>query len=390
MPAQGGFVSYPQQHSPDLAVVGGGAIGLSIAWSALRRGMRVAVYERGELGSGASGVAAGMLAPVAEAAFGEGALLDLNLDSAARWPDFAAELAAASGEDPGYRRCGTLLVARDRDAAEALARELEFRRSLALPVEHLRPSEARRLEPALAPRIRAALYVRDDHAVDPRALTASLAAAIEHAGGELLTGAEVAALELVDQRVCGLRLRDGGRVDVGDVVIAAGAWSSALAGIPDDARVPIRPVKGQILRLRDPTGASLLERVLRMDAAYVVPRGNGDYVLGATVEERGWDMSVTAGAVYELLREAKEVLPGVVELELVEARAGLRPGTPDNAPAIGPAPVAGLHWATGHYRHGILLAPATAELVVAGVAGERMPELAAPFAPERFATGVVA
>ncbi|MDX6668265.1 MAG: glycine oxidase, partial [Solirubrobacteraceae bacterium] len=343
-----------------------------------------------ELASGASGVAAGMLAPVAEAAFGEGALLDLNLDGAARWPDFAAELAAASAEDPGYRRCGTLLVARDRDAAEALARELEFRRSLALPVESLRPSEARRLEPALAPRIRAALHVHDDHAVDPRALTASLAAAIERAGGELHTGAEVAALELVDQRVCGLRLRDGGRVGVGDVVIAAGAWSSGLGGIPDDAQVPIRPVKGQILRLRDPTGASLLERVLRMDTAYVVPRGNGDYVLGATVEERGWDLSVTAGAVYELLREAEEVLPGVAELELVEARAGLRPGTPDNAPAIGPSRVVGLHWATGHYRHGVLLAPVTAELVVAGVAGEQLPELAAPFAPERFATGVVA
>src|SRR5205807_2078005 len=184
----------------------------------------------------------------------------------------------------------TLIVARDRDAAEALAREHDFRISLGLPVEHLRPTEARRLEPALAPRVRAALHVRDDHAVDPRALTASLAAAIERAGGELHTGAEVAALELVDQRVRGLRLRDGGRVDVGDVVIAAGAWSTGLGGIPDDARVPVRPVKGQILRLRDPAGGSLLERVLRMDAAYVVPRGNGDYVLGATVEERGWDM----------------------------------------------------------------------------------------------------
>jgi glycine oxidase len=185
-------------------------------------------------------------------------------------------------------------------------------------------------------------------------------------------------------------MSDGARVAAADVVIAAGAWSSAMEGIPDDARVPIRPVKGHLLRLRDPAGAGLLDRVLRMDGAYVVPRGNGDYVLGATVEERGWDMSVTAGAVYELLRAAEEVLPGIAELELMEASAGLRPGTPDNAPAIGPAPLAGLHWATGHYRHGILLAPVTADLVVAGIAGEALPELAAPFAPERFAAGVVA
>jgi glycine oxidase len=180
-------------------------------------------------------------------------------------------------------------------------------------------------------------------------------------------------------------LEGGERVPCGAVVVCAGAWAGRLAGIPDEARVPVRPVKGQALRLRDPAGPGLLDRVLRAEDVYVVPRGDGRYVVGATVEERGWDRAVTAGAVHELLRAAGEVLPGVLELELEEASAGLRPGTPDNAPAIGPGALEGLHWGAGHHRHGVLLAPITADAVVAGLLGEDPPEPARPFSPQRFA-----
>ena len=362
-------MSSAQQQSPDLAVVGGGVIGLAVAWRAAQHGLHTVVLERGAIGSGASGVAAGMLAPSSEATFGEQLLLALNLESARRWPAFAAELAERSGADPGYRPSGTLLAARDADAATGLERELAFRESLGLAVERLLPSRARDLEPALAPTLRAAAVAPDDHAVDPRRVLAALAAALRAAGGELREGAEVTELDTSGDRATGVRLAGGERLAAGAVVIAAGAWAGSFAGLPDGARVPVRPVKGQLLRLRDPAGPGLLDRVLRTEDVYVVPRGDGRYVVGATVEERGFDDAVTAGAVHDLLRDAVEVLPGIAELELEEARAGLRPGTPDNMPVIGPGALDGLHWATGHYRHGILLTPLTADIVVAELTG---------------------
>src|SRR2546423_123466 len=372
MPAQGGVVSSAQQPSPDLAVVGGGVIGLAVAWSAARRGLRTLVLEREHAGAGASGVAAGMLAPVSEATFGERDLLALNLESGRRWPAFARELARAAGPDPGYRAWGTLLAAADADAAEALERELGYRESLGLAVERLLPSRARDLEPALAPTLRAAAAAPDDHAVDPRSLLDALAAGLRAAGGELREGAEVVELVVDGDRATGVRLADGARIAAGAVVVAAGAWASGLPGLPDAARIPIRPVKGQLLRLRDPAGAGLLDRVLRTEDVYVVPRGDGRYVLGATVEEQGFDETVTAGALHDLLRDAIEVVPGIAELELQEASAGLRPGTPDNAPVIGRGALDGLHWATGPYRPGMLLAPTPADPALPGRTGVRL------------------
>jgi glycine oxidase len=354
-------------------------IGLTIAWRAAQRGLRVVVVERGEVGGGASWVAAGMLAPVTEATLVEQDVLRLGLASASVYPSFVEELHQASGTDPGYLPWGMLVVARDRDEAEALDREFEMRRRLGLSVERLRPSQARALEPALAPAVRLALEVAGDHAVDPRKLTAALVEAARAAGVELIVGAPVAALE-----DGGVRLADGERILAEQVVIAAGAWSDGIGGIPEHARVPIHPVKGQILRLHDPAGPGLLGHVLRMATGYLVPRGDGRYVLGATMEERGFDTTVTAGAVFEFLRDASELIPGISELVIDEITAGLRPATPDNAPAIGPCGVPGLHWAVGHYRNGILLAPITAELVVAGLAGDGLPDIAAPFAPGRF------
>ncbi len=356
-----------QTAASDVAVIGGGVIGLAIAWRAAQRGHSVCVLERGELGAGTSHVAAGMLAPVTEADAGELALLELGLRSAAAWPDFAAQLGAASGGDPGLRRCGALVVARDADEAEALERELALRRRLGLEVTRLLPSAARRLEPALAPTVRLALDVPGDHAADPRAVVLALGEAARRAGARLRTGAAVGRIEHAGGRVTGVVLADGELVRAAAVVVAAGVWSTAIGGLP---RIALRPVKGQIMRLRDPAGAGLVQRIVRFEGGYLVPRGDGRYVLGATMEERGFDTTVTAGAMYELLRDAGELVPGVHELVVEETAAGLRPATPDNAPLLGPAgELDGLHWATGHHRNGILLAPVSAELVVAGIEG---------------------
>jgi len=385
----------------DVAIVGGGIAGLAVAWRAQQRGLRTVVLERDVLAGGATYVAAGMLAPISEARVGERGLLALSRASLDRYTAFVDELAEASGRDPGYSANGTLLVARDRDEAEALERELAEREAMGLPVERLLASEARRREPALAPTLRLALDIPGDHAIDPRALSAALAAAIERAGGVLREGAGVARIALSDdgERVTGVELTSPGegiarghangagraRIHADQVVIAAGAWASALDGLPAHARVPVRPVKGQIMRLRDPAGPGLLSRTIRMQPGYLVPRGDGRYVLGATMEEQGFDTVPTAGGIYELLRDAIELVPGVSELAIEEVAAGLRPGTPDNAPVLGPGALHGLQWAAGCFRHGILLAPVVADALAATLAGEELPEVATPFVAKRFA-----
>jgi glycine oxidase len=325
-----------------------------------------------------------MLAPVAEADAGERALLELGLRSARLWPTFAEELVDASGLDIDYRARGTLMLARDRDEAEALERERDLRERLGLRVERLLPSAARRLEPALAPTLRSALHLPDDHAADPRLVCAALARAAEGAGAVLRPGVDVrdaAAAPAGAASPCAAETRELAALPAEQIVIAAGPWSAAFG---DEA--PVRPVKGQSLRLRDPAGPGLLDRVVRFEGGYLVPRGDGRYVLGATTEERGFDTAVTAGGVYELLRDAGELVPGVLELEVEETIAGLRPGTPDNAPIIGRSPSdPRVVWATGHYRNGVLLAPVTAELIVAELVGE--PEHHA-FGPQRFVGAV--
>jgi glycine oxidase len=361
----------PDVETADVAVVGGGIVGLAVAWRARQRGLAVTVFERGAVGEQcATRAAAGMLAPVSEVEFGEAArgVLELGLRSARLWPDFARRLEQAAGVDVGLRRSGTLVVARDDDEARELERQLAFRQSLGLPVRRLPPSAARDLEPALAPTVRLALEAPDDDRVDPRLVLAALRRACELTGVRLREHAPVARIELSDppagaQRVTGVTLAAGERVRAAQVVLAAGAWTAELAGLPAHARVPVRPVKGQILRLRDPAGPGLLQRVVRFEGGYLVPRGDGRYVLGATVEERGFERLPTAGGVYELLRAAQELVPGVDELQIEELGVGFRPSTPDNAPAIGLGAVEGLVWATGHHRNGILLAPLTAALV---------------------------
>jgi glycine oxidase len=365
-------------------VVGAGVIGLACAWRAAQRGLSVRVIDRDTPGSGASRVAAGMLAPVGEASWGEESLLELNLASARAYPEFARELEQATGRDVGYRRCGALHVALDRDEAEELRRRHELQRSLGLQAEWMRPARCRELEPGLTPTLAGGVLVAEDAEVDPRSLVSALVAAIESAGGEMIGGAEASEPLLEGGRLHGVTLSDGRELRADQVVLATGAWSGSAPWLPPDARPPVRPIHGQLLQLQGSATEPLSERIVVTQWVYVVPRGDGRVVVGATVEERGFDLTVTAGGVHELLREAYRVLPDIAELELTEAIAGLRPGSPDNAPVIGRAAISGLVLATGHFRNGILLAPITGDAVAALLAGEEPPAPAASMAPERF------
>ncbi|NLT05074.1 MAG: glycine oxidase ThiO [Solirubrobacterales bacterium] len=385
--------------SHDLVVVGGGAIGLACAWRCAQAGMSVLVLEREAPGAGASGVAAGMLAPVTEASFGEEALLALNLEARAAWPGFAAELEEATALPTGYLDSGALVVAADRDDAEELRRLHAFQVELGLGAEWLTPSAAREREPALSPRIAGAIHAPQDGQADPRAVVRALAAGLVAAGGELRTGVEAVGLETAGGRVGGVQVVPAGAADGAErevvpatsVLIAAGAWSSAGEIGSDPFAPPVRPVKGQLLDLRVRPGRRPPARhLIRTPRCYLLTRPDGQVVLGATQEEQGFDRTVTADGVYRLLEAAWEVLPDAGELELVGARAGLRPATPDNAPAVGAGDVEGLLWATGHHRNGIVLAPLTAAAIAARLSGREPPAAFAPFGPDRFAGGVAA
>ncbi|MEK6271641.1 MAG: glycine oxidase ThiO [Actinomycetota bacterium] len=369
----------------DAVVVGGGALGLACAWRAARRGVRVRVLERDHPGAGASHVAAGMLAPVGEASWGEEALLRLGLASARAWPGFAAELATDSELEVGYEPCGALHVALDGDEAEELRRRFELMDSLDLGVEWLRPRGCRDLEPGLAPACAAGVHAPAEAAVDPRLLLPALTAAVERCGGQVLVEAEVTDVLTEDRRLVGVITADGREHRAEHVVLAAGAWSGAAPWLPPLARPPVRPVKGQILTLRGNPDQPVCQRMVASERVYLVPRPDGRLIVGATVEERGFDIQVTAGGVHELLREAYRALPDVAELELVETLAGLRPGTPDNAPLVGPGALEGLVLATGHYRNGILLTPISAEAVAALLAQDPLPPEVQVAHPGRFA-----
>ena len=338
----------PKRSAYDLVVVGGGIVGLSCAWRAAQSGARVLCVERDAVGAGASGVAAGMLAPVTEAGFGEEDLLRLNLQGRELWPAFAAELEEQTGMPTGYAETGALVVAADRDDAEELRRLHAFQRELGLDSEWLSPRAARVEEPGLSPRIGGAIDAPQDAQVDPAAVVAALAEAFRIAGGELRTGVEVRALE--EAQALGDR-----------VLVAAGAWTGELDGAP-----PVRPLKGQLLELRVRNGAHPpARRIVRSPRCYVLAHADGRVIVGATMEEQGFDTTVTADGVFRLLEAAYEVLPDVAELEFVRARAGLRPTMPDNRPVMGERD--GILWATGHGRNGVLLAPLTANLIAAAL-----------------------
>ncbi|KUJ54479.1 glycine oxidase [Streptomyces albus subsp. albus] len=381
-------------HKPyDVLVVGGGIIGLVTAWRAAQRGLSAAVADPAP-GRGAAQVAAGMLAAVTELHYGEETLLRLNLASAARYPEFAAELAEAAGQDIGLRTCGTLAVALDADDRAQLRELHALQQRCGLDSQWLSGRECRRLEPMLAPGVRGGLRVDGDHQADPRRLAAALLAACRRAGVALLPARAERLLVRGDRAVGAELAGAAGRVAADQTVLAAGSASGQLDGLPDEVRPPVRPVKGQVLRLRvPPTYAPFLSRtvraVVRGGHLYLVPRVDGELVVGATSEELGWDTTVTAGGVYELLRDAHELVPGITELPLVETGAGLRPGSPDNAPLLGPTALPGLHLATGHHRNGVLLTPATGDILAEVLTTGELPEPARPFSPQRFTSSVL-
>jgi glycine oxidase len=331
---------------------------------------------------GASEVAAGMLAPVTEVHHGEEALLQLNIESSRRYPAFVGELEAATGIEVRYRRCGTLMVARDSDDNAELDEIFTFQQRLGLEVERLKSSEVRALEPGLAPSIRGGILASRDHQVDPPMLLAALRTACVQAGVEL-RDERVSDVFLAGERVTGI-VTSRGSIDADQVVIAAGSTSGRIGGLPPAAMPMVRPVKGQLVHLAARGAFGVADRNIRGLDVYIVSRTNGRVVVGATVEEVGYDTTVTAGAVHDLLRYAYELLPDITELRFVRAIAGLRPGTPDNAPLLGATVIEGLLVATGHYRNGVLLTPLTgdamAELLATGVA----PDPIVPFSPKRF------
>ncbi|MER6146987.1 glycine oxidase ThiO [Streptomyces hirsutus] len=373
--------------SPDVLVVGGGIIGLVTAWRAAQRGLATTVLDP-EPGSGAAQVAAGMLAAVTELHYGEQTLLGLNLASARRYPDFAAELTEATGHDLGYRRCGTLAVALDADDRAHLRELHVLQQQSGLDAQWLSGRECRRLEPMLAPGVRGGLRVDGDHQIDPRRLAAALVTACERAG-VVLRREWAERLTVAGERATGVVTAGGTALGAGQVVLAGGSLSGRLAGIPAEVLPPVRPVKGQVVRLAMPDRfgpflSRTVRAVVRGSHVYLVPRENGELVIGATSEEQGWDTTVTAGGVYELLRDAHELVPGITELPLTETRAGLRPGSPDNAPLLGPSVLAGLVLATGHHRNGVLLTPVTGDVLAEVLTTGELPAEARPFTPRRF------
>ncbi|MCC7346718.1 MAG: glycine oxidase ThiO [Variibacter sp.] len=368
-----------------VVIIGAGVIGLGIGWRLAQRGAAVTVFDQGTAGAGASHAAAGMLAACVEAEPGEENLVRLGRLAQDMWPGFAAELQQASGVDVELRSEGTLLVALTADDQARVTHDLAFQQSLGLPIEWISAAEARRREPHLGPRLAGAILSRADHQVDNRKLAAALKIAAERAGVAIREQMAVRRVLVAQGRAAGVELADGTQVEADAVVLAAGAWSRQIEGIPAALRPPVRPIKGQMAALQMDPKAPLVSHVIWGPNIYIVPRTDGRLILGATVEEKGFDSALTAGGVLALLEAAWRVVPAIEELPVAEFWVGHRPGSRDDAPMIGLSGLPGLVYATGHHRNGILLAPITAEAGAALVLGEAVHELVTPFGMERFA-----
>lgn len=369
----------------DICVVGGGVIGLAIAFELAERGRHVTVLERGRIGErAAAGVAAGMLAPVFEADHLDPELTPLALESRASYGAWVRRVEAAAGMRVGYDATGALIVALHRDHQARIDHLGAFMRERGLVAEPVGRAELRELEPVLAPSAIGGLRAADDHQVDPRRLLAALRAALERASATVLEETRVTAVSPAAGRAEVTFERQGRAATIGaeQVVLAAGAWTSELACAAD---LPLRPVRGLILRLR---GEPLIRHVVRTPDVYLVPRGDGELVVGATMEERGFDDRAPAGDVHDLLREATRVVPAVRDLALTECAVGFRPALRDHRPAIGATRDPAVFVATGHYRNGVLLAPLTAALLADEMLEGRRDARLDAFRADRFAAVV--
>jgi glycine oxidase len=370
--------------APHVLIVGGGVIGLGIAWRVAQGGGRATVLDRGAVGAGASHAAAGMLNVCSEAEPGEEPLIALGRASQSLWPDFAAELEAVSGQSVDLRTEGTLAVALNTADQARLRHHLAFQQRLALPVEWISGADARAREPHLAPGVTGALWNPEDHQVDNRKLVAALRSAARAAGVAIHEHRAVQKFLLAREKVLGVVLADGAELRADVVVLAAGAWSREIDGLPPELRPPVRPVKGQMLALAMPPAAPLVTHVVHGGPVYLVPRRDGTLIIGATVEERGFDGTLTAGGLLSLLEAAWRLVPAIEELPIAETWVGHRPGSRDDAPVLGPGPVDGLIYATGHHRNGILLTPISVDAIARlALTGETDPVIA-PFGPDRF------
>lgn len=364
-------------------IVGAGVIGLAIGWRLAQAGADVTLYDKDRAGAGASHAAAGMLAACIEAEPGESHLLALGRASQALWPAFAAELEQATGSTIDRRCDGTIVAALTEDDRARLQHQLAFQRTLNLPVAWLSAAEVRRREPHLAPGVIGALWSPEDHQVDNRRLAAALQVAARQAGATLLEQTAVEHIVHDGARVQGVMV--GGALQEADVVIlAAGAWSRGVPLVPSAARLPVRPVKGQMLALRMDPAAPILRHVLRVPDVYLVPRHDGRLIIGATVEEKGFDRTITAGGMLSLIEAAWRAIPAIEELAIEETWVGFRPGSRDDTPILGSGPVDGLVYATGHYRNGILLTPVTARAITDLVLHGTVDPLIQPLSAARF------
>jgi glycine oxidase len=370
---------------PKVAIIGAGVVGLGIAWRLAARGAFVEVFDSGAAGAGATHAAAGMLAACAEAEPGEEALIELGRESQARWPSFAAELLQASGIDVELRTEGTLVVALTADDQARLHHHLVFQHKLGLPLEWITAAETRRREPHLAGKLAGAVWSPEDHQVDNRKLASALRIAAEDMGAIVREYTPIKEISITGGRADGVILADETRVSADVVVLAAGAWSRGITGLPLEQRPPVRPIKGQMLALRMDPNAPLLNHVVWAPRVYLVPRRDGRLIVGATVEEKAFDTSLTAGGLLALLEAGWRAVPSIEELPIDEMWVGHRPGSRDDAPILGCGPVDGLIYATGHHRNGILLAPVTADVMARLIVEGVLDPVIRPFGVERFA-----
>lgn len=372
----------PPSGTADLIVVGGGIVGCTLARAAAREGLGVVVLEKqDEVGRAATWAAGGMLSPFGEAD-GPGAFLELGLASLRLYPGFVRAVESESGRDVGLTRCGKLELALDEGQARILGQKHAWLEEGGHPVRWLDEDRVRDREPTLSDRVRGAILLEEEAQVDNRRLGSAVAAAAAAAGAEIRTGTGARRVLVSGRRVEGVVLDDGSRLRSARLVVAAGAWSGRLEGLPRS--LPVRPVRGQMVALGPP--GPRLSTVVHGPDVYLIPREDGRVVVGSTMEEAGFRAETTAEAVAGLLRSALEAAPALAASPVLEAWAGLRPGTPDDLPVLGEDPeVGGLFYATGHFRNGILLAPVTAACLLPLLTGRGRPPLdLEPFLPGRF------
>lgn len=364
-----------------ILIVGGGIIGLSIGWQLLRQGFEVTILERDTAGHSASWASAGMIAPHAEAGFEDMALLKLDHASLETYPQFLDELKEDTGTDVALDQRGTLIVGLDRDDTLWLRRLYDFREHLGFPLEWMSGSEAREKEPSLSPKVVSAMWLPKDAQIENRELLTALRAAFLNLGGELMEKCEVTEILVKDGKAYGVKTAQD-QIESQTIILAAGSWSREIPGIPEALRPPVRPVKGQVMTARRDESCPL-ECMIRSPRIYLAPKLNGRLSIGASTEEKGFHTIPTIGVFRDILDEAWRAVPSIYDLEIEEFIAGLRPGSRDHAPIIGKTEIENLIYATGHYRHGILLAPITAYEVIKIFKG--LPsELLQPFSPNRF------